>query len=281
MNNVPPEEAPAYWNAGPRNRLLSNGLRADYHLPALLVIERRAFWPLLFANPAQQPFRLRQPFARLAREAHDIPTHADLVADPSAGSADLRDFDYALILEAGADKEHRRLCPALPDAAGARRLRRVVQGAARRSGMLNWTAAHEAPSIGGPQKAGGVGRSAEGIGDRGSQPWLAPALGQAAGASYQRSNRYRHGAGDTACQCGSAGRPNSADVPLNIVCVHCADQSFRVRLWSFSKRSRFRRLGDCVLCGDRRTDEGRRHGENAFSVPELRPGRWRAWPPDG
>ena len=75
----------------------------------------------------------------------------------------------------------------------------------------------------------------EGIGDRGSQPWLAPALGQAAGASYQRSNRYRHGAGDTACQCGSAGRPNSADVPLNIVCVHCADQSFRVRLWSFSK----------------------------------------------
>ena len=46
-----------------------------------------------------------QPFARLAREAHDIPTHADLVADPSAGSADLRDFDYALILEAGADKD--------------------------------------------------------------------------------------------------------------------------------------------------------------------------------
>jgi len=105
MNNVPPEEAPAYWNAGPRNRLLSNGLRADYHLPALLVIERRAFWPLLFANPAQQPFRLLQPFARLAREAHDIPTHADLVADPSAGSADLRDFDYALILEAGADED--------------------------------------------------------------------------------------------------------------------------------------------------------------------------------
>jgi len=27
------------------------------------------------------------------------------VADPSAGSADLRDFDYALILEAGADKD--------------------------------------------------------------------------------------------------------------------------------------------------------------------------------
>jgi len=54
-------------------------LRADYHLPALLLIEREAFWPMLFANPAQQPIQLRPEYARLAREAHDIPPHADLV----------------------------------------------------------------------------------------------------------------------------------------------------------------------------------------------------------
>ncbi|HET7879939.1 MAG TPA: hypothetical protein VFL55_03570 [Acetobacteraceae bacterium] len=104
MTNVPPEEAPTYWASGPHSRILSNGLRAEYHLPALLVIEQHAFWPLLFANPAQQPIRLRPTYARLAREAHDIPPHAALVADPGAGSADLRQFDYALMLEAGADR---------------------------------------------------------------------------------------------------------------------------------------------------------------------------------
>ena len=47
--------------AGPRSRLISNGLRTEYHMPALLIIERGAFWPLLFANPAQQPILLRPP----------------------------------------------------------------------------------------------------------------------------------------------------------------------------------------------------------------------------
>jgi hypothetical protein len=103
MTNVPLEEAPAYWDVGPRSRLISNVLRTEYHLPALLIIERGAFWPLLFANPAQQPIRLRPAYARLAREAYDIPSHAALVADPDRGSAALGDFDFVLMLEAGAD----------------------------------------------------------------------------------------------------------------------------------------------------------------------------------
>jgi hypothetical protein len=105
MTNVPHEEAPAYWDAGPRSRRLSNGLRADFHLPALLLIERGAFWPILFANPAQQPIRLRPAYARLAQEAHDIPSHATLVLDPNRGSAALRDFDFVLMLDAGADPD--------------------------------------------------------------------------------------------------------------------------------------------------------------------------------
>ena len=111
VTNVPQEEAPGYWDAGPRSRRLSNGLRADYHLPALLLIERGAFWPVLFANPAQQPIRLRPEYARLAREAHDIPPHAALVADPEHGSAALRDFDFVLMLEAGADADPARFVP--------------------------------------------------------------------------------------------------------------------------------------------------------------------------
>ena len=111
MTNVPQEEAPAYWDAGPRSRWLSNTLRTDFHMPALLLIERGAFWPILFANPAQQPIRLRPEYARLAQEAHDIPSHADLVADPDSGSAALRDFDFVLMLEAGADRDLAHFVP--------------------------------------------------------------------------------------------------------------------------------------------------------------------------
>ena len=80
---------------------------AAYRLssPALLLIERGAFWPLLFANPAQQPIRLRPAYARLAREVYDIPSHAELVAHPDSGCAGLRDFDFVLMLEAGSDPD--------------------------------------------------------------------------------------------------------------------------------------------------------------------------------
>jgi hypothetical protein len=105
MTNVPPPEAPAYWAAGPRSRMISNGLRADYHMPALLLIERGAFWPVLFANPAQQPIRLRPAYDALARAGHDLPSHADLVANPDSGSASLRQFGFLLMLEAGADPD--------------------------------------------------------------------------------------------------------------------------------------------------------------------------------
>jgi len=103
FTSVPQQEAPAYWDAAPRARRLSNGLRADYHLPALLPLERKAFWPVLFANPAQQPIQLSPEYARLAREAHDIPSHADLVTNPDRALPALRDFDFVLMLEAGAD----------------------------------------------------------------------------------------------------------------------------------------------------------------------------------
>ena len=112
VTNVPQEEAPAYWDAGPRSRRLSNTLRADYHLPALLLIERGAFWPGLFANPRQQPIRLQPAYAKLAELAHDIPPHAALVADPNTGSAALRNFDFALMLEAGADPDLASFVPA-------------------------------------------------------------------------------------------------------------------------------------------------------------------------
>ena len=111
VTNVPQEESPTYWDAGPRSRRLSNTLRTDFHLPALLLIERHAFWPTLFANPAQQPIRLQPKYARLARLAHDIPSHAALAEDPNSGTAALRDFDFVLMLEAGADNDLANFLP--------------------------------------------------------------------------------------------------------------------------------------------------------------------------
>jgi hypothetical protein len=51
----------------PANRALPGVYRLDGHLAALLLIERRAFWPLLFADPAQQPLTVRPPLDRIAQ----------------------------------------------------------------------------------------------------------------------------------------------------------------------------------------------------------------------
>jgi hypothetical protein len=96
---VSPEEAPAYWRDGPLSRMLSNGIRLDYHLPALLLIEHRAFWPFLFDNPSQQPIETLQPYRELADRAGSVADSAELAVPRSAM---LCGFDYLLLLEAGA-----------------------------------------------------------------------------------------------------------------------------------------------------------------------------------
>ncbi len=105
VTNVPREEARAYWDGGPRSRMISTVLRTEYHMPALLLIERGAFWPGLFANPGQQPISPRPAYARLAQAAHEIPSHGVLASDPDRGWAALREFDFVLMLEAGADTD--------------------------------------------------------------------------------------------------------------------------------------------------------------------------------
>jgi hypothetical protein len=49
------------------DRLIPDLYRLDSHLPALLMIERRAFWPLLFADASQQPLIVRPPYDRIAQ----------------------------------------------------------------------------------------------------------------------------------------------------------------------------------------------------------------------
>jgi hypothetical protein len=96
--SVSPEEAPKYWRDGPTSRRISYGIRVDYHLPALLLIERRAFWPFLFDNPSQQPVETLQPYHELAGRAGSI---ADYGALSVPGKVDLCGYDDLLLLEAG------------------------------------------------------------------------------------------------------------------------------------------------------------------------------------
>jgi hypothetical protein len=103
--DVKPEEEPDYWNIGHPARRLSNGLRMDVHLPALLLIERRAYWPFLFDNPSQQPVRTRQPYRALSDGIVHLPPHRDLEVP---GKVSLCGFDSVLLMQAGGARDAAR-----------------------------------------------------------------------------------------------------------------------------------------------------------------------------
>jgi hypothetical protein len=102
--SVAPEEAPAYWAGAPRSRMLWTGIRLDYHLAGLLVLERRAFWPFLFSDPAQQPLAVLAPYRRLAEQAAPMLPHLNL---RTADDPRLCDYDYVLLLDAGGEPDVR------------------------------------------------------------------------------------------------------------------------------------------------------------------------------
>jgi len=101
----------AYLGAEPRGRFVPFLYRTDDHLPGLMLIEKRAFWPLLFADPRQQPLIVRPPYDWLAAPLGQPPDYR-LIADetfsqpaPARRPAYLdhwTEFDYVLLLDAGA-----------------------------------------------------------------------------------------------------------------------------------------------------------------------------------
>ncbi len=97
--SVAPNEAPAYWARAPLARRLSNGLRTDVHLPALALIERRAFWPLLFDEPSQQPVLWVPAYQALADRNGGLVDH--LALDRAA----LCGYDFLLLLGAGGEPD--------------------------------------------------------------------------------------------------------------------------------------------------------------------------------
>ena len=97
LASVAPNEMPDYWAKAPLARRLSNGIRADTHLPALLTMERRAFWPMLFDQPSQQPVLLTPAFQALAERNAGLMDHLAIVPSTLCG------FDWVFLLGAGGD----------------------------------------------------------------------------------------------------------------------------------------------------------------------------------
>jgi hypothetical protein len=106
--SAPFDKDDPYWRAAPPGLLLALGrLRTDYHLPALLAIDRRAFWPLLFSDPSQHPIAVRPPYDTLAWQGRP-PEVESLVLerpiDPKWPAPYLENwpanFDFVLVLNA-------------------------------------------------------------------------------------------------------------------------------------------------------------------------------------
>jgi hypothetical protein len=96
--SVAPSEAPDWWDhMAPLAFRLSNGIRTDTHLPALALIERRAFWPLLFDAPSQQPVLWTPRWQALADQAGSLIDHRALRAGQTCG------YSHLLLLDAAAD----------------------------------------------------------------------------------------------------------------------------------------------------------------------------------
>jgi hypothetical protein len=96
----------------PEARALPGIYRLDGHLAALLTSERKAFFPLLFADPAQQPLTVRPPFDRIAQPLVEPAEWPWLSEQPLSSDARLmarylanwpQDFDYVLLIDAPAD----------------------------------------------------------------------------------------------------------------------------------------------------------------------------------
>jgi hypothetical protein len=82
------------WTSVATARRLSDGTVVDSHLPALLLIEHRAWWPFLFDNPSQQPIETREPFRTMAKRIDESP---DPIALLARDAPEMRPITHVLV----------------------------------------------------------------------------------------------------------------------------------------------------------------------------------------
>ena len=112
--------APAYWAQAPRGRKLNFLALADMHMPAFLVFERRAFWPLLFAVETQQPLVVLPPYRQISKPVGRLPDYHLLGEDNLPANLQSsypylanwqNNFDYVLLMDAGGEPDLTHFLP--------------------------------------------------------------------------------------------------------------------------------------------------------------------------
>lgn len=110
-----PDHVSDYWGRLPMPWRLSTNVKTEYHMPGYFFVERSAHWPYLFANPNQQPIRLRQPYVDLGYAADDVPGHADLSKRRENGNPAAPNpycaFDIVVLMGAWAEPDPATLAP--------------------------------------------------------------------------------------------------------------------------------------------------------------------------
>ncbi len=89
-------------SAPPPASRLSNGTGTATHMPALLLIDRQAWWPAMFSKTAQQPIIIKEPYGRLARRTGLVRLAGELQA---SNAVNLCGFDRVLLLRDGASTD--------------------------------------------------------------------------------------------------------------------------------------------------------------------------------
>ncbi len=92
---LPRGKEPSIWTTVAGARRLSDGTVVDAHLPALLLIEHRAWWPFMFDNPSQQPIETLEPY-------HTLSDRTDASPDPIAllarGAPEMAPYTHVLVM---------------------------------------------------------------------------------------------------------------------------------------------------------------------------------------
>lgn len=109
LNRYDPDNT--YWNGPAAHRVMQGGQQIDTHLAALVLLDRQAFWPTIFAYATTQPIQIRAPYRALAAPDGFIPNVDDLAMALTIDDAtttnepNLREwrhnFDYVLLMDGG------------------------------------------------------------------------------------------------------------------------------------------------------------------------------------
>jgi hypothetical protein len=107
--DVPKVDNPRWFAAMPLSREISLLNPTYWHLAAFVVLDRRAFWPTIFAIDAQQPIRVLEPY-RANMGAGAVPPNYQFLAAQNLAPDEMRHFpfianwsdrfDYLLVLNA-------------------------------------------------------------------------------------------------------------------------------------------------------------------------------------